>query len=241
MSDNSLSLLKQAFTETGTQLDRIILAYRRGVPLPHPETIVEYANGSISSLNIVGELGENSIPDSNNVTKIDIGNTVTDIMSYAFANNFENLSSVILPDSISGDLNGAFSYCYNLVELKLGNGISSIADYAFADCSMLTSITIPNSVKIIGVKAFPGDLLNADLGSSIERIGNYSFDGNYHLSSVVFHSPISFIGESSFRSCYEVTITFLNKTVAEVQAMSNYSWKLEPGRIIHCTDGDITI
>ena len=235
-------ILGQAFEECGTQLQRIIDAYKRKAPF-HPETIVEYANGSISSFNIEGELGENSIPDSNNVTKIDIGNTVTDIMPYAFANNFGNLSSVILPNSISGDLDGVFSYCYNLAELKLGNGISSIADYAFHDCSMLTSITIPNSVKIIGNSSFPTELLNADLGSSIERIGNYSFDGNYHLSSVVFHSHISFIGESSFRDCYEVTITFLNKTVAEVQAMDNYSWEIPNGYgcTIHCTDGDIVL
>lgn len=42
-------------------------------------------------------------------------------------------------------------------------------------------------------------------------------------------------GDSQFRE-----VTFEGRTMAEVQAMPNYSWRLWRPQVIHCTDGDIT-
>ena len=166
------SLLKQAFAECGAQLDRIIDAYERKAP-GHPETIVEYSDGSVSSFNIEGQLEYDSIPNKSNAVKVEIGTAVTSI-EYS-----------------------AFEWCDRLTSITIPDGVTSIGDGAFRECSGLTSVTIPNSVTNIGYGPF------------------YGCRG---LTSVVFD----------------------NKTIIQVQGMSNYSWGLNTGCTIYCTDGTIS-
>ena len=39
-------------------------------------------------------------------------------------------------------------------QVIIGDGVTTIGEWAFLDCSSLTSVTIPNSVRTIGAKAF---------------------------------------------------------------------------------------
>ncbi|MBQ5912819.1 MAG: leucine-rich repeat domain-containing protein, partial [Bacteroidaceae bacterium] len=50
--------------------------------------------------------------------------------------------------------NSAFSGCYDLTSVSIGNNVTSIGDYAFSSCSGLSSVTIGNSVTSIGEGAF---------------------------------------------------------------------------------------
>ena len=159
-------ILDQVFEECGIQLQRIIDAYKRGpAPTPsHPETIVEYADGSISSFNIEDALGENSIPDKYNAVKVDIGTAATSIGDFAFA-NCSSLTSVTIPDSVT-----------------------SIGDFAFRGCSGLTSITIPDSVTSIGNQAFYycSALTSITIGNGVTSIGSQAFAISEHLSTIIF-------------------------------------------------------
>ena len=50
------------------------------------------------------------------------------------------------------------------------------------------------------------------------------------------------IGGQAFIGCSGLTsVTFEGKTKSQVQGMSNFSWNLRSGCVIHCTDGDITL
>ena len=50
----------------------------------------------------------------------------------------------------------AFSHCYSLTSVTIGNSVTTIGDYAFSGCTGLTSVTIGNSVTSIGNDAFCG-------------------------------------------------------------------------------------
>ncbi len=65
-----------------------------------------------------------------------------------------NLTSVILPDSVASILYFSFGGCHNLNYIDLGNTIYYIGDNAFALCTSLTEIDIPESVQTIDNAAF---------------------------------------------------------------------------------------
>lgn len=66
----------------------------------------------------------------------------------------ENLSKVILPNSVISIGAGAFEDCENLSSIAIPNSVISIGEFAFWGCTGLSSITIPNSVTSIGNEAF---------------------------------------------------------------------------------------
>ncbi len=78
---------------------------------------------------------------------------LTSIGEGAFA-ECDNLSSIEIPNSVTSIGGFAFSNCWNLSSIEIPNSVTSIGNQAFADCSNLSSIEIPNSVISIGDGAF---------------------------------------------------------------------------------------
>lgn len=70
--------------------------------------------------------------------------------------NDEEITHLVIPDSISCIKRRAFNGFSALKSVLFGSGIDSIDDYAFAWCSSLTSINIPNNVKKIRQLRFYG-------------------------------------------------------------------------------------
>ena len=96
-----------------------------------------------------------------------------------YANAIYNNVSVEGDYKLCRDNNGDRYVCGYLgseKNISLPINIVGIADYALDDCSGLTSITIPNSVKNIGDYAFYGcKLQTLIIGSDVTNIGNYIF------------------------------------------------------------------
>ena len=102
---------------------------------------------------------------------------------------------------------------------------------------------IPDSVTSIGTSAFSNSgLINVTIPSSVTSIGNSTFQYCYGLTNVTIQSSMTNIGVNAFGGCSSLTsLTFSGKDKATVQGMANYSWDLNSGCVLHCTDGDITI
>ena len=99
-----------------------------------------------------------------------------EIYKYAFYEN-DNVTKIIIPDSVSKIDEYAFSYCDSLVSVTIGNGVTHIGEGAFHDCYSLASITIPNSVKSIGYSVFSRckSLTSVTIGKNVESIATYVF------------------------------------------------------------------
>ena len=85
--------------------------------------------------------------------------------------------------------------------------VTSIGNYAFADCSSLTSITIPSSVTSIGFEAFLGcsGLTSITIPNSVTSIRHFAFWGCSGLTSVTIPNSVTSIGDGAFYNCSSLT------------------------------------
>ena len=91
------------------------------------------------------------------------------------------------------------------------DGVKSIADHrerfsrrgAFADCTALTSISIPDSVTLVDAQTFKGctSLASITLPESIASIEEFAFEGCTSLDSITLPNAVKAIGTAAFQSC----------------------------------------
>ncbi|MCF7924778.1 MAG: InlB B-repeat-containing protein, partial [Candidatus Izimaplasma sp.] len=183
---------------------------------------------------------------STGLWQIVLNENLKEIRTYAFQ-NASNLTSIIIPESVTFIGANAFEQCYKLTEVIFEgeSQLKSIENQTFGHCSALTSIIIPDSVISIGMNAFYGalNLKTVSLGNSVEiikqgafynnqslryinlpegltRIEAYAFVQTYNLSSIVIPQSITYIGESAFGGCNSLIIyTKLSST-----GFWSYNW-----------------
>jgi len=130
------------------------------------------------------------------------------IGDYAFA-NCNNLTGIQLPDSVVSIGEYAFSACTQLKDIVLADGLKYIGSSAFQDCRSLKQITIPKSVISIGKLAFSAyrndnmylsNIVFAD-NSHLETLGEQAFYGCARLTSIALPENLKIIGENAFERC----------------------------------------
>jgi|GEM_PF-425485 len=127
------------------------------------------------------------------------------------ANSFQynaNITSIIIPDSVTSIGSFAFFRCSALTSVTMGSGVTSIGNYAFADCSALTSVTIGNGVTTIGTEAFRycTALTSITIPDNVASISDYAFIGCSGLTSVNIGSGVTSIGAIAFLDCSALTV-----------------------------------
>ena len=101
-----------------------------------------------------------------------------------------------------------------------GKPVVVIQNSAFKDCSSLTSILIPNSIKSIGINAFENcsNITETTIPEGVTLIGNNTFLGCEKLASVTLPTSLENIGANAFAGCTSLTSIVLPKNVAEIGA-----------------------
>ena len=89
----------------------------------------------------------------NELTTVVLPDSVKVIRDAAFY-SCHNLKIVVFPNSLCKIGKNAFESCDSLVEIKLPSALSVIELGAFRHCDSLEFVTIPSSVKKIGKDAF---------------------------------------------------------------------------------------
>lgn len=110
----------------------------------------------------------------------------------------------------------AFRDCTGLTAITIPNSIRSIKGYAFYNCSQLSSITIPATVTEIGEGAFEGcaSVTQMVLPEGISSIEDELFFGCVSMRSVVIPSSVASIGENSFSRCSSLISIYCQPTSA---------------------------
>lgn len=185
---------------------------------------------------IMGNNNNNTRVYMNMLYKAELGRNLGDIKGYAFI-GCKSLTTITMPNTITGIGNYAFQYCYALKSLVVASATTNIGNYAFqndnaleklilsnnittinanvcSSCVSLKNITIPNKVTSIGSGAFYYCILSKIIiPSAATTIGSGAFQTCNNLAKIILHNNITSIGNYAFQDCYALSnIVMPNKT-----------------------------
>ena len=117
----------------------------------------------------------------------------------------------------------AFENCTLMTSITIPNTVIAIGNEAFYKCSGLKNITIPNSVTSIGGGAFYDcdGLSSLLIPNSLLSISNDTFADCSNLSNVVIGNSVTYINSYAFVGCPLTYITCLGETPPNVS--TNYN------------------
>ena len=122
-----------------------------------------------------------------NLTSVLIPDTVTSIGSSAFG-KCASLQSIDLPDSITKISRGSFYECTSLQSINLPDSITNIENAAFYGCTSLQSINLPSKLESLGLGWFYGNLEGV-------------FEGCNAITKITIPKNLIELGKYAFRNC----------------------------------------
>lgn len=148
------------------------------------------------------------------ITSVVLPDTITKIGKEAFAECTE-LTSLTIPASVTSIGSGAFYNCSKLVSVNIPDGITTIEDGTFYGCYALSSISIPESVTSIGISAFQNcaSLTSVTLPAGVTKISSYCFSNCNSLTSFTIPTQITAIENNAFEKCTALTAMTIENTV----------------------------
>lgn len=172
-------------------------------------------------------LGPSTGQLSPNVTSITIPNSLTNI-HYLSLYTCTNLSTLTVDPNnpkyysinnciIENDSKTLIAGCSNSIIPNDGS-VTRIGTHAFACKHLLTSITIPDSIKSIDRVAFTWckNLESISIGAGVISIGDGAFSSCYSLTNITIPDNVTNIGERAFSSCHSLTSITIPNNVTSI-------------------------
>ncbi len=178
----------------------------------------------------VVRIGTWAFSSRTNVTSITLPDSITGIGSAAF-DGCTSLKSINLPEGLTDLGDQTFNNCSSLESIDIPDGVTYIGDWAFQNCTSLRSITIPDSVTSFGYYAFSNcrSLESINIPEGITSIGEWQFSHCDSLKHVVLPENVKFIDEYAFYSCDSLlSVTFKGVETIEKEA---FAWCVSLGSI----------
>ena len=131
--------------------------------------------------------------------------------------------------SIPSEINGkkvteigvnAFYNCSSLTTVTIPNTVRSIGSSAFSGAA-ITEIVIPGNIEKVGAEAFIGckSLASVTIEDGVKELGNVAFAGTA-IKEIVIPDSVTHIGGGLFQYCENLEKVVLSKSITEI---SNYS------------------
>ena len=205
------------------------LHYFTGLTSIHQSAFWHSGLTSIIIPNTVTTIEEMAFQGCSNLTSITIPGSVTTIEGYAFQ-HCTSLTSINIPYSVNyigylalddtGWLNSqpngivylGSDWCIGYKGTKPSGALSinytrGIASNAFDDCSSITSVSLPSTLKYINGGAFAGcsNITSIKIPNSVISIGYNAFMECRQLASITLSNSLKCIGAGAFNQCTSLT------------------------------------
>ena len=135
---------------------------------------------------------------------------LTEVLKFELINNGMSYE-VSRGSKKSDDVAGALEIPANYQ----GKPVTKIANKGFFMCQKLTSVTIPESIEVIGKEAFAscGALGNVLISKGVKEIGESSFRYCRKITTVAIPDSVGVIGTNAFIGCTELANVTLPENV----------------------------
>lgn len=152
--------------------------------------------------NSLKEIGTSTFSRCEELTSVNISESVTKIPTYCFY-NCPKLESITIPDNVQSIGESAFLSCSSLESINIPSGVTSIPSRAFEDCSALKLVTLHDNVSYIGASAFKNcsSLENISFPASLNFIGTDAFNGCESFTEVYISPNVTSLGSGAFDGC----------------------------------------
>lgn len=159
-----------------------------------------------------------------------------DVPSYALANN-PNLKEIILPEGLEIINLNAFAECTGLTGMVFPSTIKTVG--GLKGCTGIDQIVIPNETETIGPNAFTSvPLENITIPDSVTQINNYAFQNCVKLETVQFGNGLEMIGWYAFSGCKallsanlpDTVTTILERAFKNCESMTEFHYPLKWNR-----------
>ena len=188
------------------------------------ETTIYYIPSSLKNVTVAGgSIDNGAFLNCANISEINITSDLDAIGDNAFQ-NCTSLTKIIIPEGVTRVGDAAFDGCNNIVEITCPAGClnavpkdslqtviitggTAIEDYALQNSYSLLSVTIPDSVTLIGANAFSGCIALTEIiiPSGVESIGSGAFYGCNLLAKIYIPDSVTQIGAGAFSGCTALT------------------------------------
>lgn len=150
----------------------------------------------------VTRIGYAAFHNSYNVSSIIVPQTVTSIGDHAFS--FTSITTLDIPNSVTEIGENAFD-ATDLTEIKIPNSVTELSNRLFFQCRNLKKVLLPNTLTKIGSECFmESGIEHIEIPNTVKEIGGgafYCVNVESKLESIQLPNSLEVLNNSTFCNC----------------------------------------
>lgn len=164
-----------------------------------------------------------------NITGVKFPEGCTEIGSYAF-DYCNDITEITIPDTVTKIGSYAFDGCANMTSFAFGSGVTNMGSYVLRGNKLLSSLTIPEGVTMLGDNMCANQctsLTSVTIPSTVKSIGQYAFSGASNLTSAKFMDTSGWYCSTTSGATSGTSLTLTNTATAASNLKTkyrNYYW-----------------